>query len=188
MIDPAVARRIRLVAFDVDGTMTDGGLYIGRASGADGAPIELKRFDIQDGFGFVLLKRAGLLLAMVTGRASEASRMRAAELHVDDYVEQGSMKKFPAFDALLGRRGIGWEDAAFVADDLIDVPILRNVGLPVAVANAVPEVKDAAVYTTKAPGGRGAVREFVEAFLRARGCWNDTVKTYLAERGDDGSR
>ena len=98
------------------------------------------------------------------------------------------MKKFPAFDSLLERRGIGWSDAAFVADDLIDVPILRKVGLPVAVANAVPEVKEAAAYTTRASGGRGAVREFVEAFLKARGCWNDIVKTYLAERGDDGSR
>ena len=188
MIDPTLAQRIRLVAFDVDGTMTDGGIYMGRTAGTDGTAVELKRFDIQDGLAFVLLRQAGLLLAMVTGRASEASRMRAAELKVDEYVEQGSLPKLAAFEAVLRRRGVAWEDVAFVGDDLIDVPILKRAGLAVAVANAVPEVKDATAYTTTAEGGRGAVREFVEAFLRARGCWTDTVQGYLAERGDDGAR
>ena len=179
MIEPVLAKRIRLVGFDVDGTMTDGGLYIG----PDG--LELKRFDIQDGLGMTLLKRAGLLTAMVTGREGAAARARAAELKVDDFAAQGS-KKLQAFEEIVERRSVRLEECAFVGDDLIDVPIMRRVGLPVAVGNAVEEVKAVAQYTTEARGGQGAVREFVEVFLKARGSWGEVVKTYLRERGDSG--
>ena len=181
MIEPAVARRIKLVGFDVDGTMTDGGLYVG--ADAAGQRLELKRFDIQDGLGVKLLRDAGLVTVMITGRAGEAARIRAAELKVDDFVVSGG-KKLAAFEPVLARHGVGWPDSCFVADDLIDLPILRRCGLPVAVANACSEVRDAAAFTTAATGGHGAIREFAEVFLRARGVWADLVRPYLRERGD----
>jgi 3-deoxy-D-manno-octulosonate 8-phosphate phosphatase (KDO 8-P phosphatase) len=187
VIDPDVAQRIRLVGFDVDGTMTDGGVYVGNLTTGSGEQgVELKRYDIQDGLAFVLLRLAGLTVVITSARGGEAARARAAELKVDEYV--ADKHKLPAFDAILQRRGVRWEEACYVGDDLPDLPLLRRAGLPVAVGNAVPEVKAAARFTTTAGGGRGAVREFVEAFLKARGTWADVVRTYLRERGDDGSR
>jgi len=186
VIEPVTARRIRLVGLDVDGTMTDGGLYIGPMPGDASRSLELKRYDIQDGLGIVLLKSAGLLVSIVTGRAGDSARLRAAELNVDDFVVQGTARKLTVFEGVLARHGVRMEDAAYVGDDLIDLPILKRVGLPVAVANAVPEVKAACAHVTGARGGHGALREFIETFLKARGTWNDVVKTYLQERGDDG--
>jgi 3-deoxy-D-manno-octulosonate 8-phosphate phosphatase (KDO 8-P phosphatase) len=91
----------------------------------------------------------------------------------------------PAVEALLAKRGLGWDQLAFVGDDIADVPILRRCGLPIAVANAVEEVKDLAAYVTRAAGGYGAVREVIEALLKARGSWTESVSRYLATRGDD---
>ena len=179
MIDPTVARRIRLIGFDVDGVLTDGGLYIGAVQGEK---VELKRFDIQDGLGVKLLTRAGLLTAMVTGRAGDAARIRAEEMDVDEFVISGG-HKVPDFEAMLERRQVTWEETCYVGDDLIDIPLMTRVALPVAVANAVPEVKACARYTTQARGGHGGVREFAEAFLRAVGLWTDVLQSYLEERG-----
>ena len=181
MIEPAVARRVRLVGFDVDGTMTDGGLYIGVAGGQ---PVELKRFDIQDGLGVHLLRAAGLVVVVVTGRGGEAARLRAEELQVDEFAAEAGARKLPVFEAMLQRHQARWEEACFIGDDLPDLPLLRRVALPVAVANACHEAKEAARFTTAALGGRGAVREFAEALLKARGVWADVVRTYLRERGD----
>jgi len=181
MIEPAVARRIKLVGFDVDGTMTDGGLYVG---GVAGQRVELKRFDIQDGLGVHLLKAAGLAVAVVTGRAGEAARLRAEELKVDEFAADAGARKLPVFEEMLQRRQVRWEEACFIGDDLPDLPLLRRVALPVAVANACSEAKEAARFTTTAGGGRGAIREFAEAFLKARGTWTELVRTYLRERGD----
>jgi len=181
MIEPAVAKRIKLVGFDVDGTMTDGGLYIGAAAGQR---VELKRFDIQDGLGVHLLRAAGLIVAVVTGRGGEAARLRSDELHVDEFAAEAGARKLPVFEAILERRQLRWEEACFIGDDLPDLPLLRRVALPVAVANACPEARDAARFTTTAGGGRGAIREFAEAFLKARGAWTELVRTYLRERGD----
>jgi 3-deoxy-D-manno-octulosonate 8-phosphate phosphatase (KDO 8-P phosphatase) len=177
----AVARQIRLVGFDVDGVMTDGGVYIGRV--ADHA-VELKRFDIQDGIGVRLLRMAGLAVVLVSGRESEATSLRARELEVDELVQDDLARKLPAFEAILARRALGWDACAFVGDDLPDLPLLRRVALPVAVANAVAEVRDAARVVTAAPGGRGAVREIAELLLRARGEWDSLLERYLHERGD----
>jgi len=181
MIEPAVARRIRLVGCDVDGTMTDGGVYLGVAGGDR---VELKRFDVPDGLGVHLLRAAGLVVAVVTGRAGDAARLRAEELEVDEFWGDAGAKKLPAFEEMLQRRKLRWEEACFIGDDLPDLPLLRRVALPVAVANACAEVREVARFTTAAPGGRGAVREFAEAFLKARGVWTDVVRTYLRERGD----
>ncbi|MFI5208172.1 MAG: KdsC family phosphatase [Gemmatimonadales bacterium] len=186
MIEPVLARRIQLVGVDVDGTMTDGGVYLGTTANTLGQaqPVELKRFDIQDGIGMVLLKAAGLLVVMSTGRPSDAARLRAQELGVDAFLVDPSARKLASFEAVLHKYNTRWEEAAYVGDDLPDLPILQRVGLPVAVANAVTEVKEVAAHTTKAPGGHGAIREFVETFLKARGAWTDVLRAYLKERSD----
>jgi 3-deoxy-D-manno-octulosonate 8-phosphate phosphatase (KDO 8-P phosphatase) len=178
MIDPAVARRIRLVALDVDGVLTDNGIYVGPI---DGQAVELKRFDIQDGLGQILLRTAEIPVVWVSGRHSEATLVRARELRVEEVLQVAGPRKLEAFGALLERRGIAWEDAAFVGDDLADLQVLRRVGLPFAVANAVEEVKGVAAYVTRAQGGHGAVREVVEVLLKARGLWAELLERYFAE-------
>jgi 3-deoxy-D-manno-octulosonate 8-phosphate phosphatase (KDO 8-P phosphatase) len=185
VLDAAVARRIRLVGLDVDGVLTDNGLYVGMVQGA---PAELKRFDIQDGIGIALLKLAGLKVVVVSGRQSDASTVRMEELGVDAFVQDDHARKLPAFEELLQRFGVRWEEAAYVGDDLPDVPLFRRVGLPVAVANATPDAKAVARHVTQARGGSGAVREFVEDLLRARGHWDATVQAYLTERGEPAPR
>jgi 3-deoxy-D-manno-octulosonate 8-phosphate phosphatase (KDO 8-P phosphatase) len=178
-IDPQVARALRLVGFDVDGVLTDGGIYLGRL--ADKA-VEFKRFDIQDGLGVKLLRAAGIAVVLVSGRYSEATVLRAREIGVDDLVQDDAALKLPAFEAILARHGVGFDACGFVGDDLADLPLLTRVALPIAVANAVPEVKAIAAYSTGVAGGHGAVREIAEVILRARGVWADLLHDYLAER------
>ncbi len=173
------ARRVRLVAFDVDGVLTDGGIYLG-AAGAQ--PVELKRYDIQDGLGIYFLKRAGLLTAIVTGRVSESVRMRARELDVDHLAQDPQAQKLPALQRIARESGVTLEEIAFVGDDFPDVSVMRRVGLPVAVGNAVAEVRACATHTLTRTGGAGAVREFVELLLQARGEWDAVVARYVAER------
>jgi 3-deoxy-D-manno-octulosonate 8-phosphate phosphatase (KDO 8-P phosphatase) len=179
MIDAALAGRIRLLALDVDGVLTDNGIFVGPI---DGQPVELKRFDIQDGLGQVLMRTAGIPVVWVSGRHSEATTVRARELRVEEVLQVPGPDKLEAFGALLARRGVAWEEAAFVGDDLADLQVLRRVGLPVAVANAVEEVKAVAKYVTRAPGGHGAVREVVEALLKARGRWAELLERYFTEQ------
>ncbi len=175
----AAARRVRLLGLDVDGVLTDNGVFIGPVAGQR---VELKRFDIQDGLGLILLRSTGLPVVWLSGRTSEATALRAAELRVEELLQVPGPRKAAALADLLQRRGIAWEEVAFVGDDLADLPILRKVGLPIAVANAVSEVKAVAAHVTVAPGGHGAVREVVEALLRARGEWDDTLARYFTEQ------
>jgi 3-deoxy-D-manno-octulosonate 8-phosphate phosphatase (KDO 8-P phosphatase) len=177
-IDTAAAKRVRLLGLDVDGVLTDNGVYIGPLAGAR---VEFKRFDIQDGLGLILLRTAGLPVFWLSGRASEATALRAAELRIDDVLQVPGPRKLAELNELLTRRGIGWDEVAFVGDDLADLPVLRRVGLPIAVANAVPDVKAVARYVTLASGGHGAVREVVELLLRARGEWDDILDRYFAQ-------
>ena len=179
MIEPRLARSIRLVGLDVDGVMTDGGIYLGAA---DGQPVELKRYEIQDGLGVHLMQRAGLRVAIVTGRVSESVRLRAIELDVDDVAQDPRAHKLPAFLAMLDRHGIAPSEAAFVGDDFPDLAVLRLVGLPVAVGNAVPEIRAACSLQLTRHGGRGAVREFAEVLLKARGQWDQVTEEYVLER------
>ncbi|MGH7700229.1 MAG: KdsC family phosphatase [Gemmatimonadales bacterium] len=179
MLDPTLARRIRLVGLDVDGVLTDGGIYVGQL---DNRPVELKRFDIQDGLGIKFLRQAGLAVVVVSARRSDATDLRARELKVDAVVQD--KRKLPAFETLLAQRGVGWDACAFVGDDLPDLPLLRRVAVPIAVANAVPEIKAAARVVTGARGGHAAVREVAELLLRARGEWDALLERYLQERGD----
>jgi 3-deoxy-D-manno-octulosonate 8-phosphate phosphatase (KDO 8-P phosphatase) len=181
MIDVKLAARIRLVGLDVDGVLTDAAVYIGAIAGQR---VEFKRFDIQDGLGVKLLRQAGIAVALVSGRHSEATTLRAKEIGVDELVQDPDAKKLPAFAAILSRRNVQWDECAFVGDDIADLPLLRRVALPVAVANAVPEVHALARYVTRASGGQGAVRETAEVILRARGVWDELLAHYLRERGD----
>ena len=185
MLDTALARRVKLVGFDVDGVLTDNGVYLGMVSDH---PVEFKRFHIQDGLGVKMLQWAGIPVALVSGRRSDATTLRAKELGIEDVVQDDGAKKLPAFEEILARRGVRWEACAFVGDDLADLPLLRRVGLPVAVANAVAEVKAAAALLTATPGGQGAVREVAEAILKARGDWPRLVTEYLEQRGDVAER
>lgn len=190
MIDRAMARRVRLVGLDVDGVLTDGGVYLGAAALAtagDGrsAPFEFKRYDIQDGLGIQLLRACGVAVVIITGRVSESVAWRARELRVDALVQDPQARKLPALRRLAAERGVALEEVAFVGDDLPDLAVLRAVGLPVAVANAVAEVREASVVRLGTRGGHGAVREFAEALLRARGEWDAAVERYVRERTAD---
>lgn len=178
-LDSTLARRIRLVGFDVDGVLTDGGIYLGAS---DAGRVELKRYDIQDGLGIHLLRMAGIRCAIVTGRVSDSVRLRAEELGIEDVAQDAQARKLPAFEQMLSRHGLQPAEAAFVGDDFPDMGIFRMVGLPVAVANAVPEIRSAAHIRLERDGGRGAVREFCELLLRARGEWESTWERYVSER------
>ena len=175
-----VAERIRLIGLDVDGVLTDGGIYL--AAGTDGERIEAKRFHIMDGLGIRLLRDSGIEVAIVTGRVSDAVRLRAEELGISECHQDASAAKLPIVEALLRRRGLSWAEIAFMGDDLPDLPVLRRAGLPVAVANAAPEVHAAAAWVARRSGGQGAVRELAEALLHARGVWTDAVARYLDAR------
>jgi 3-deoxy-D-manno-octulosonate 8-phosphate phosphatase (KDO 8-P phosphatase) len=174
-----VARRIKLVGLDIDGVMTDGGVYLGSVGGT---PQEFKRYDIQDGLGIHFLKRAGIRVAIVTGRVSDSVRLRAHELDIEDVSQDPAAFKLPGFLAILKRHGIDPSEAAFLSDDLPDLPIMKIVGLPVAVANAVPEIRAVSTLKLNAAGGAGAVREFAELLLKTRGEWKTLVDAYVAER------
>lgn len=179
-IAPEDARRIRLVVLDVDGVMTDGGVYLG-ATGS-GEPVELKRFEIQDGLGIRLLQDAGIRVSIVTGRESRAVEMRAAELGIDEVHQDRTAAKLRIVTGMLERLGIAWEETAFLGDDLPDLPILRRVGVPAAVGNATRDVRAAARWQGVRHGGYGAVREFAEALLEARGEWSERVEAYVRQR------
>ena len=182
-LDAATARRVRWVGLDVDGVLTDGGIYLGDVAGQR---HELKRYDIQDGLGIFLLRMAGLQVGIVTGRVSESVRLRAAELDVDDVVQDARARKLPALRRIAAARGLALDEMAFIGDDLPDVAVLREVGLPAAVANATEQARKAARIQLTRDGGRGAVREFAELLLRARGEWDDLVERYVHERSADG--
>jgi 3-deoxy-D-manno-octulosonate 8-phosphate phosphatase (KDO 8-P phosphatase) len=176
MLDSELARRLRLVALDVDGVLTDGGIYVGEAGGE---VVEFKRFHTQDGLAMKLLREDGLRVVLVTARPSKATELRARELGIDELVETGGPDKVPAFSDMLKRLGLDFSDCAFAGDDLTDAALLERVALPIAVANAVPEVKARAQLVTDTPGGHGAVREIAEALLRARGSWEDLLRPFV---------
>jgi 3-deoxy-D-manno-octulosonate 8-phosphate phosphatase (KDO 8-P phosphatase) len=178
-IPPDLAGRVKLVVFDVDGVMTDSGVYIGATAAGD--PVELKRFDIQDGVGMRLLMWSGLHVAIVSGRLSKATELRARELGVECF-QEADAHKVPAMETLLAQKKVSWEEVAFLGDDIPDLAVLRRVGLPAAVANATPQVRDMAVWESTKRGGHGAVREFCDELLRARGCLDEVVERYVTER------
>ena len=179
MIHPTLARSIRLVGLDVDGVLTDGGIYVGAV---DGKAMEFKRYEIQDGLGIHLMQKAGIRVAIVTGRVSESVKLRAADLGIDDVAQNAQALKLPAFLGMLDRHGIAPSEAAFIGDDFPDMAVLQLVGMPVAVANAVPEVKAVCTVQLTRSGGNGAVREFAELLMKARGDWGTITDRYVEER------
>ena len=185
VIAPEVARRIKLIGLDVDGVLTDGGIYLGTVGDA---ALEFKRYDIQDGLGIHFLHRSGLRVAIVTGRVSESVRLRARELDIEDVAQDFGAQKLPAFLNILDKHGVQPADAAFIGDDFPDVAVLKVVGLPVAVANAVPEVRAVSTLRLSRSGGAGAVREFAELLLKARGEWRAVTEAYVTERSRRGAR
>ena len=190
MIDTTLARRIKLVGFDVDGVLTDGGIYLGAVSprGWFGPPIrgrlEFKRYDIQDGIGMRLLGDSGIRLSIITGRVSESVSLRAKELGIEDVAQDPDGFKIKAFRTIIAKHGIDPSECAYVGDDFPDVPLLRIVGLPVSVGNAAPEVREMCKVRLANNGGRGAVREFSELLLKARGEWDGAWNAYVNERSE----
>lgn len=154
-------RKIKLLILDVDGVLTDNGVYIG----SDGN--EFKKFNIQDGFGIYLVQLAGVKVALLSGRYSKATEYRAQELKIE-HVYNGYTDKLRVYQELKEKLSLQDEEIAFVGDDLPDIPVLKSVGVPMTVSNAQIEVKTVAKYVAKTPGGHGAVREIINLILKAK--------------------
>ncbi len=157
-----LAANLRIVLLDVDGVMTDGGIIL------IGSDLEAKRFDVQDGMGINMLRAAGMMVGIVTSRTSDVVQRRAKELSLDELF-QGVKDKPSVLATLQEKYGIDPAQAAFMGDDLQDIPLLRRVGISIAVQNAAAEVKECCSHVTLAGGGRGAVREAAEWLLELRG-------------------
>jgi 3-deoxy-D-manno-octulosonate 8-phosphate phosphatase (KDO 8-P phosphatase) len=157
----AKARRIRMVVLDVDGVLTDGGLYYT----AEGH--EIKRFHAHDGYGIARGREAGLTFAIISGRSTPIVDARAQVLRIDEVV-QGVEDKVSAMRSIQARHGLADEEIAFIGDDLFDIPLLKIVGLSAAPKNALPPVKRLVDYVTRTAGGEGAAREFIDFILARR--------------------
>ena len=210
----ARARKIKLLLFDVDGVLTDGKLFIfpappgtgksaleGKADeqsakhgqGGFGLPsqsssgpslIEAKGFHAHDGTSISLARLAGIKTGLITKRISETVALRARDLKLE-YVRQGIQDKRTAFEEIVKDAGLKLEEAAFVGDDVIDLPAMRAGGLSIAVKNARAEVKKEAHYITPHAGGEGALRDAVEFILKAQGKWKKIVEAYIGERSSE---
>jgi 3-deoxy-D-manno-octulosonate 8-phosphate phosphatase (KDO 8-P phosphatase) len=166
-------RRVELILSDVDGVLTDGGIWY------DNQGLELKGFHIRDGLGIKLWQRAGFKFGVLTARSSHIVKVRTGELGID-LVRQGFEDKLPIAVELLREERLSLEQACYIGDDLTDLPLVRNMGLGVAVADASEEVRAAAHHVTSAAGGRGAVRELIETILKANGRWEEVIHRYSA--------
>lgn len=165
------AARIRLLVLDVDGVLTDGSIIY-----TDGGE-EIKRFHVRDGLGIRLLQQAGIEVALITGRQSQAVAHRAQNLKIA-HVFQGVRDKLAVLRSVQASLGISALETAVMGDDLVDLILMRQAGLAVAVADAPREVKDSAHWVTSLGGGRGAVRELCELVLQAKGLWEVLLRTY----------
>jgi 3-deoxy-D-manno-octulosonate 8-phosphate phosphatase (KDO 8-P phosphatase) len=165
------ARRIRLLILDIDGVLTDGSLYF------DAKGETLKVFNVRDGHGIKMAQRAGLEVALVSGRRSDAAFHRARELSINRFFE-GVRDKVAILEQLLAALNLTPPEVAAVGDELVDLPLFHRVGLAVAVADAVPEVRAAAHWVTTLPGGQGAVREVCDLLLQAQDKWEELVRPW----------
>jgi 3-deoxy-D-manno-octulosonate 8-phosphate phosphatase (KDO 8-P phosphatase) len=172
-----LAKPVKVLLMDVDGTMTPG--YVCLQTFPDGSVAEMKMFHAHDGAGIKLASIMGIRTGLITGRDSPATARRAREANME-FVIQGQPKKLESYKAVLTRAGVTDEEVAYVGDDLPDLPILGRVGLGVAVANAAVEVRRAAHYVTVAKGGEGAIREVVELILKAQGRWKKAIPLAMA--------
>jgi len=162
-------KKIKILVLDVDGVLTDGRIIV------DSDGREIKNFDVQDGFGIVFFRKMGFKTAILTARRSKAVSVRAKDLKIDK-VYQDAFPKINAYRKLLKDFGVKDENVCFIADDLTDIEVFRKVGFAVAVPNAVREIKQAADYITRKPGGKGAVREVIELIVKTQGKWKKLLQ------------
>ena len=201
------AKKIKLLLFDVDGVLTDGKLFIfpapagaqqttqdhaAKRGGQGGfglvsqTMIEAKGFHAHDGTAISLARLGGIKTGLITKRISDTVALRARDLKLE-HVHQGIQDKLTVFKEVLQQEGLRSDEAAFVGDDVIDLPVMRNCGLAIAVANARREVKQEARYVTPHSGGDGALRDAVEYILKAQGKWKQVVSEYISERTQSGT-
>jgi 3-deoxy-D-manno-octulosonate 8-phosphate phosphatase (KDO 8-P phosphatase) len=166
------AAQIQVLLMDVDGTMTDGSVTL--VSQPDGTALEIKTFDAHDGQGLTLAQTSGLRTGCITGRESAALLRRAHEMKME-FIYMKQPLKMSAYEEILKKAEVQDAAVAYIGDDLPDLPVMRRTGLAIAVGDAVPEVKQAAHYTTKAHAGKGAVREAVELILKSQGIWEAMI-------------
>jgi 3-deoxy-D-manno-octulosonate 8-phosphate phosphatase (KDO 8-P phosphatase) len=196
------AKKIKLFLFDVDGVLTDGKLFFlpippsgAKARSANGGDqidsgvdiqgaIEFKGFHAHDGAAISMARLAGFKTGLITKRTSKTVELRARDLKLD-HVFQGIHDKLSAFREILKREGMQANQAAYVGDDVVDLPVMRNCGLAIAVANARDEVKDEAHWVTSHSGGNGAIRDSLEYILKAQGKWKQVVNQYIGERSPE---
>ena len=171
MVDNNKIKKIKLLILDVDGVLTDGRIIW--TSSAE----EVKFFNVQDGVGIILAKRAGLKVAIISARKSKVTEIRAKELKITE-VYQSIESKLVTYKRLIDKYELAEEEVAYIGDDLHDIPVLKRVGFAVATANAQNEVKEVAHYVTEKNGGEGAVREVVNMILKAKGLWDKAVEKY----------
>jgi 3-deoxy-D-manno-octulosonate 8-phosphate phosphatase (KDO 8-P phosphatase) len=168
----AKAKKIKLVILDVDGVLTDGGIIL------DNNGNEYKCFHVRDGHGIKMLQHAGCSVAVITGRSSKVVERRAGELGIAD-VYQKCLNKSDAYTKLIKKYSLSDNEVAYIGDDIVDIPIMTKVGLPIAVSDADEETKKYALMITKNGGGRGAVREVTDFILKAKGLWHVILDGYL---------
>ncbi|MEM7475168.1 MAG: HAD hydrolase family protein [Planctomycetota bacterium] len=168
--DSETAAKIRFILSDVDGVLTDGSITL------DNAGAETKTFFVRDGMAIKNWQLSGMGFGILTARNSNVVQRRAAELNIP-IVRQGFSEKLPAAKDIFEELQLSADEVCYVGDDLPDLPVLRNVGLPVAPSDAAPEILEAATWIMQSPGGRGVIRELVERLMRASGTWMDYVPT-----------
>jgi 3-deoxy-D-manno-octulosonate 8-phosphate phosphatase (KDO 8-P phosphatase) len=175
------ARRVKVLLYDVDGVLTNGDITIIPTSepGADKLTgVEVKSFSAHDGMGISIARLAGLKIGWVTKRQSQVVAIRARDLKID-HVYQGQSNKADALAKIVAAEGCTLEEIAYVGDDIIDLPVMRKVGLAIATANARPQIKAMAHWVTPLPGGQGAGRDAIDFLLNARGILDSTIEQYL---------
>jgi 3-deoxy-D-manno-octulosonate 8-phosphate phosphatase (KDO 8-P phosphatase) len=165
------AKKIKLLLLDVDGVLTDGRIIY------DSARHDTKLFDVHDGLGVYLLKKAGIKTILITAKGSKAIKPRAQDMQVEAVFENISPKS-SVLNKILKKYSLDLDGVCFVGDDLVDLCLMKRVGFPIAVFNAAPEIKQVASYITLRPGGRGAVREVAELILKSQGKWEELLRTY----------
>jgi 3-deoxy-D-manno-octulosonate 8-phosphate phosphatase (KDO 8-P phosphatase) len=171
-------KKIKLIISDVDGVLTDGTIMKG------GGDMELKRFCVQDGTAVAMVKAAGFDLAFISGRYSKATEVRMKELKISD-VYNGTLNKLVPYRELKKKYQLKDDEIAYIGDDLIDIPVMEKVGLPAAVQNAYPDVKEKAVFVTKTRGGEGAFREFIDWMLMELGTYKKCLEDMQIKLVDD---
>ena len=171
-------KKIKLIISDVDGVLTDGTVLKG------GGNMELKRFCVQDGTAVAMVKAAGFDLAFISGRYSKATEIRMKELKISD-VYNGTLNKLVPYRELKKKYQLKDDEIAYIGDDLIDIPVMEKVGLPAAVQNAYPDVKEKAVFVTKTRGGEGAFREFIDWMLMELGTYKKCLEDMQIKLVDD---